>query len=144
MSVVELYTTKDCGLCREAKELLQRLQREFPFSILEEVLTEDHPKYKDYVLAVPVIVINNGRALSGQIVESDLRDAMRKEIKPTQSILVFKFLEALGFVTVGAGLFYGVTRNDEWQELYFLIAGVVLFAAGRFLEKRELKKLRAP
>jgi hypothetical protein len=43
---------------------------------------------------------------------------------------------------VAAGLFYGVTRNDEWVELYFFLAGIALFVTGRILERRELKKAK--
>lgn len=142
MNSVRLYSTEDCGLCREAKQILVKLQKEYPFRLDEEILSEKHPQYNQYVLAVPVVIVNERSTLSGRIDERTLREAMRKDFKPTTSLLLFKFLEALGFVTVAAGLFYGVTRNDEWQELYFLIAGVALFAAGRILERRELKKAR--
>jgi thiol-disulfide isomerase/thioredoxin len=142
MNTVELYTTEDCGLCREAKQLLLKLQKEYPFRIEEQLLKEGHPKYKEYLLAVPVLIFNKGTQLSGKIEEEALRAAIKKEFKPSRSIMVFKFFEAMGFVTVGAGLFYGVTKNDEWTELYFLLAGIALFAVGRFLEKRELKKAR--
>jgi thiol-disulfide isomerase/thioredoxin len=142
MNTVELYATEDCGLCRDAKQILLKLQKEFPFRIEEQVLTEKHPKYSEYVLAVPVVVVNHGEVLSGKIEEQALRAAMTKQFKPSRSILFFKFLEAIGFVTVGAGLFYGVTRNDEWIELYFFLAGIALFATGRILERRELKKAK--
>jgi glutaredoxin len=143
VNFVELYTTEECGLCREAKQILLRLQKDFPFRLTEQMLTEGHPKYKEYVLSVPVVIVNGGASFEGRIVEAEVRSAMAKLFKPTRSLLVHKFLEALGFVTVGTGLFYGVTRNDEWQELYFLIAGVVLFAVGRILEKREIRKARS-
>jgi hypothetical protein len=142
MNTVELYTIEDCGLCREAKQLLLKLQKEYPFRIEEQLLKEGHPQYKEYVLAVPVLILNKGAHLSGKIEEEALRAAIKKQFKPSRSIMIFKFLEAMGFVTVGAGLFYGVTRNDEWTELYFLLAGLALFAVGRLLEKRELKNAK--
>ncbi len=142
MNLVELYTTKDCGLCRDAKDLLLRLQKEYPFRLDEKLLTEDHPKYEEYLVAVPVVIVQQAETLSGKIPEESLRLAMQKWFKPSRTISVAKFLEALGFLTVGAGLFYGITRNDEWAELYFLIAGVLFFAIGRFLERRELKKAK--
>ncbi len=142
MNTIELYTTEQCGLCREAKKILLKLQKEYPFRIDEQLLTEKHPKYAEYVVAVPVVIVDHGEALSGRIEEQALRTAIGKHFKPSRSILVFKFLEAMGFVTVGAGLFYGVTRNDEWVELYFFLAGIALFAVGRLLERRELKKAK--
>ena len=142
MNVVELYTTEECGLCREAKEILQQLQKEYPFRIEEQVLSEGHPKYKEYFLAVPVAILNQAETLSGRIEEKALRAAMARLFKPPRVILVSKFLEAMGFITVAAALFYGVAKNDEWVELYFFLAGIALFAVGRFLERRELKRAR--
>lgn len=142
MNTVELYTTAECGLCREAKEILLKLQKEYPFRIEEQILAEGHPKYKEYLLAVPVVIVNQGETLSGKIEEPALRAAMAKRFKPSRSILIAKFLEATGFVTVAAALFYGVTRNDEWTELYFFLAGIALFAVGRILERRILKKAK--
>lgn len=143
MNIVELYTAENCGLCQEAKQVLLKLQKEYPFHLDEQVLTEAHPKYREYVLAVPVVIVQRAERLSGRIEEQNLRIAMKKWFRPSRLIFLSKFLEALGFVTVAAGLFYGVTRNDEWVELYFLIAGIVLFAVGRILERRELKRARA-
>jgi hypothetical protein len=143
MNTVELFTTENCGLCREAKQSLIKLQKEYPFRIEEQLLREGHPKYKEYLLAVPVVVLNNKEHLSGRIEEEALRAAMARQFTPTRPHLVYKFLEAMGFVTVGAGLFYGVTRNDEWAELYFFLSGIALFAVGRFFEKRELKKAKS-
>ncbi len=142
MNVVELYSTKDCGLCSETKKILQKLQSEFPFRIEEVILTESHPKYKEYLVAVPVVIVNGGETISGAIDELRLREALRKNLKPPRLLAVYKFLEALGFLTVAAGLFYGVTRNDEWQELWFFLAGIVVFAVGRILERRELKRAK--
>ncbi len=142
MNVVELYSTPDCGLCREAKQILEKLQNEFPFRISEQILTEGHPKYREYLISVPVVVLNQSRTFMGRIDERALREAMRSDFKPLRHLALYKFLEALGFLTVATGLFYGVTRNDEWQELYFFLAGIAFFAVGRFLEKRDLKKAR--
>ncbi len=142
MNIVELYTTRDCGLCAEAKKTLLKLQNEFPFRLEEILLTEDHPKYKEYLVSVPVVVVNHAETVSGKVDERLLRDAMRKSFSAPRLLPVYKFLEALGFLTVAAGLFYGVTRNDEWQELYFFLAGIGVFVVGRFLEKRELKRAK--
>jgi len=140
MNVVQLYTKEECALCREAKQVLGKLQKEYPFRIEEEVLSEGHPKYKEYFSRVPVAILNRSEIVSGKIDEKIFRAAMAKQFKPPRSILVSKFLEAIGFVTVAAALFYGITRNDEWVELYFFLAGIAVFAVGRFLERRALKK----
>jgi len=47
-----------------------------------------------------------------------------------------KSLEALGIACVMIGLVEGMLGSDMWGELYLSVAGVVVFIAGRRLEKR--------
>ena len=47
-----------------------------------------------------------------------------------------KSLEALGIACVMIGLAEGVLGPNMWGELYLSVAGVVVFIAGRTLEKR--------
>jgi hypothetical protein len=51
--------------------------------------------------------------------------------------LLAKTLQAVGFAHVGIGLFLGVTRDDQWSELYLLLTGMVLFGIGRLIERRS-------
>ena len=51
--------------------------------------------------------------------------------------LLAKTLQAVGFAHVGIGLFLGVTRDDQWSELYLSLTGVALFVIGRLLEPRS-------
>ncbi len=48
-----------------------------------------------------------------------------------------KALEAVGIAVVGWALFFGIARDDMWNELYMSLAGLVLFATGRLLEPRS-------
>ncbi|HEY4613679.1 MAG TPA: glutaredoxin family protein [Bacteroidota bacterium] len=139
MTSVELYVQPDCKLCDDAKNLLKRLKKEAPLDIKFVLLTEDHPKYKEYLVAVPVVVINGARELLGNISEQSLRDALGMAYKLTPVLSGAKFLEALGFITVFVGLIYGF-MGDMWADLYFFLAGIVVFAFGRSLEKREMKR----
>jgi hypothetical protein len=47
-----------------------------------------------------------------------------------------KALEALGIACVMIGLVEGILGSTMWMELYLTIAGIVVFIAGRRLEKR--------
>jgi hypothetical protein len=49
-----------------------------------------------------------------------------------------KILQALGIACVMIGLVQGI-YGDMWGELYLLIAGIVVFYAGRIIEKRKEK-----
>ena len=139
MTTVELYVQPDCKLCDEAKGIIKRLKKEVPLDATQILLTEDHPKYKEYLVAVPVVVINGKRELLGNITEQGLREALGMAYKLTPVLSGAKFLEALGFITVFVGLIYGFL-GDMWTDLYFFLSGIVIFAIGRVLEKREMKR----
>jgi len=47
-----------------------------------------------------------------------------------------KALEALGIACVMIGLVEGIMGSTMWMELYLSIAGIIVFTAGRRLEKR--------
>ena len=47
-----------------------------------------------------------------------------------------KTLEALGIACVMIGLVEGVMGTSMWMELYLSVAGIIVFLAGRGLEKR--------
>jgi hypothetical protein len=53
-----------------------------------------------------------------------------------------KVLQALGIACVMIGLVQGL-YGDMWGELYLLIAGVVVFYAGRVIEKHKARNQRA-
>lgn len=139
MTRVELYVQPACTLCENAKALLKRLRKEVPFELQEIFLSEDHPKYKEYLVSVPVVVVNGAKEISGEITEQRLREALGLVYTFTPRLMIAKFLEALGFMTVFVGFFYGLL-GDMWTDLYFFLAGIALFAIGRMLEKREMQR----
>lgn len=48
-----------------------------------------------------------------------------------------KSLEALGIACVLIGLVDGIMSSTMWMELYLSVAGIIVFTAGRRLEKRS-------
>ena len=50
--------------------------------------------------------------------------------------MLAKALEALGIACVMVGLVEGVLGTTMWMELYLSIAGIIVFIAGRSIEKR--------
>ena len=139
---IELYSKEDCKLCDDARKVLKRLKKEFFFDVKETKLTENHPKFKEYFMAIPVVAINN-RQFSGNIVENELRKFLKDLKPPTRVFYLAKSLEALGFLTVAVGLMYGLV-GDMWTDLYFFLGGILVFSIGRTVEKRELKRERIP
>ena len=55
--------------------------------------------------------------------------------------IVPKGLQALGIAALMIALVQGVF-GDAWGELYLFIGGIVVFYAGRLIEKRTLAKER--
>jgi len=139
---VELFSKEDCKLCDDARKILKNLKKEFYFDIRETKLTEDHPRYKEFFMAIPVVVIKD-KQFTGMIVEDRLRSLFKELKPPTRLFYLGKTLEALGFLTVAVGLMYGLV-GDMWTDLYFFLGGILVFAVGRSLEKREMKRDHIP
>jgi len=137
---VELFSKDECGLCDEARKILKNLKKEFLFDVKEVTLVENHPKFNEYFLAVPVVLVG-GKEFKSQLRESELRDFFKNLKPPTRLFHVGKFLEALGFLTVAVGLMYGL-MGDMWLDLFFFLGGILVFTIGRWIEKRELKRDR--
>lgn len=51
--------------------------------------------------------------------------------------ILAKSLQALGIACVMIGLVEGILGSTMWMELYLSIAGIIVFIAGRSLEKRS-------
>lgn len=137
MTVV-LYSKEECGLCDEARKTLQSLKKEFFFDLEEVKLGENHPKFEEYFLAVPVVVVG-GNEFKSQIREHELRDFLKALKPPTWLFHIGKFLEVLGFLAVAVGLMYGLMGN-MWLDLYFFLGGILVFTVGRAIERRELRR----
>lgn len=140
MQVVELYVAEGCGLCKEVRKLLKEKQRHTSFELNEINLHPDHPKYDEYFLAVPVVVVDGTHVLRGVTTEAQLAGVIAKAPKPSFAFYAGKFLEALGMVTTAFGFMYGLLGN-MWMDLYFFLSGMGVFLLGLFLEKRDQRRL---
>jgi hypothetical protein len=139
MALVELYLTNDCKLCDDAKALLKRLQKEFPFELKPILLSDDHPRFKEFAIAVPVVRIDSTREFMSVISEAELRTYLRDHYPPLFGFYFGKALEALGFLIVALGLMFGI-RGDMWSDLFYLVFGVAVFYLGRWLERASVKR----
>ncbi len=73
MILVELFSKHDCHLCDEAKAVLEKVQREIPFSLKEIKLTDGDEKFEEYADLVPVVLIDRILAFKYRINEHTLR-----------------------------------------------------------------------
>ncbi|MBI4302496.1 MAG: glutaredoxin family protein [Chloroflexi bacterium] len=78
---VVLYTKKGCHLCAKAKDMIHRLQKEFPLALREIDITTDRELLRRYRHDIPVVVINEKTSLKGRIAEAELRQALLTVMK---------------------------------------------------------------
>ena len=115
------------------------MQKEFPFELKLIPLSDDHPKFKEYFIALPVARVDNKREFMSVINEAEFRSFLQEQYPPPLGFYFGKSVEALGFIVVALGLMFGV-RGDMWSDLYYLIAGVAVFYTGRWVERSSVRR----
>ena len=73
MILVELFSKNDCYLCDEAKVVLEKVQKEVPFSLKEIKLAEGDEKFEEYAELVPVVLIDKVLTFKYRVNEPTLR-----------------------------------------------------------------------
>ncbi len=72
---VILWSKPGCCLCERAKEILDRLAKEFLLDIEERDITADPVAFARYCYTIPVVEIVGGPIFEGKITEFWLRKA---------------------------------------------------------------------
>ncbi len=78
MVKITIYSKKECHLCDNAKGILQKMQREFPFSLAEIDIEKNSELFKKYKHLIPVIEIDGEIAFNYKINEAELRKLLIK------------------------------------------------------------------
>jgi len=138
MSVVELFTKNDCKLCDDLKERAVPMAAGLGVDLRIINLREDDPRFKQYRNEFPVLVAENGRTVSGNVSDDALWKLFLSLTPPPRIYYVAKFLQALAIVVVFFGFMYGLL-GDMWTDLYFFLAGIVIFVVGWMIEKHEAR-----
>lgn len=73
MILVELFTKQECSLCSDALIILERVQREIPFTLHEVTILPGDPWFEEYHELVPVVHINREFAFKYRVHEQTLR-----------------------------------------------------------------------
>jgi hypothetical protein len=79
MILVELYSGNDCSLCDDARQVLQKVQREIPFTLREIKLVPGDEHYEDYRELIPVVHINKVLAFKYRVTEQMLKIRLRQQ-----------------------------------------------------------------
>ena len=73
MMLVELYSKNDCSLCDEAFTVLEKVQREIPFTLKVIKLIPGEENFEEYKETYPVIHINKRFAFKHRLNENMLK-----------------------------------------------------------------------
>ena len=68
---VDIYSRPGCHLCEEAKEVIERVRRRFPFTLSEINIETDPDLETLYGTEIPVVVINGNKAFKYHVDETE-------------------------------------------------------------------------
>ncbi|MFD2629113.1 glutaredoxin family protein [Oceanobacillus kapialis] len=77
-STIILYTKENCGLCEEAKGLLESLQLQYPFQMEERDIYTNEEWLQEYQLMIPVVEIDGIQFYGEQLQPEVLQEALSK------------------------------------------------------------------
>lgn len=70
---IELYTKSNCPLCEKARLVLENVEADHPFQLVEIDITQSEELYQKYKNLIPVLKIDGKKEFSGAITEDELR-----------------------------------------------------------------------
>ena len=73
VSIVSMYSRRRCGLCDEAREVIQAERSRTPFAFEETFIDGDDDLEREYGLRVPVILVDGEEAFEYHVDPSELR-----------------------------------------------------------------------
>jgi glutaredoxin len=77
--VVKVYGRKGCKLCKEAVEVIRRVNKEMPFQFSEVDVTTSEDLVRMYANDVPTVFINGKKVFKFKVDEAEFRKRVRKE-----------------------------------------------------------------
>ncbi|MBI3399083.1 MAG: glutaredoxin family protein [Deltaproteobacteria bacterium] len=80
MILVEIYSKKDCSLCKKAKQLIDKINAEMPFSFKEIDIAASEDLLRKYKEDIPTIFINGKKAFKFKVDETEFRKKLRREL----------------------------------------------------------------
>jgi glutaredoxin len=81
MARVTLYTRKDCPLCDEAAQLLQRLAPEFGLEVKAVDIESDPALLERYKESIPALALDGEALLSAPLPESRVRMVLTRRLR---------------------------------------------------------------
>ncbi|ATB32578.1 glutaredoxin family protein [Melittangium boletus] len=81
--IVRLYSKPNCGLCDEAKAVLERVRARLPFELLEEDIRADPAVFAAYRYDIPVVIIGGLVAFKHHLEEAEVERYLRRVLAGT-------------------------------------------------------------
>lgn len=81
MIKIEIFSKKECHLCEEAKEVIDRVRQSsgFPLLVEEVDITTDPSLYERFKEEIPVVLVNGKKAFKYRVEEEALRKKLARE-----------------------------------------------------------------
>jgi glutaredoxin len=75
---VDIYSRPECHLCEEAKEVIDRVRRRYPFSLNLINIDLEPGLVEAYGTEVPVVMINGNKAFKYRVDEVQFEDKVKR------------------------------------------------------------------
>ena len=75
--IIEIYSRPGCHLCDEAKAVIERVQRRFPFALRIINIEGDSNLEAEYGSEIPVIFINGNKAFKYHVDQAKLEKRVK-------------------------------------------------------------------
>lgn len=75
-----MYSRTECGLCDEAREVIQAARAEVPFEFEELFIDGNDDLEREYGLRVPVVLVDGTESFEGPVGPAQFRDALTLSI----------------------------------------------------------------
>ncbi|HEY9206314.1 MAG TPA: glutaredoxin family protein [Candidatus Methanoperedens sp.] len=82
MANVILYSKNGCHLCEVARETLEKIRQEFPFSLTEIDIEKDRTIFEKYKYLIPVIEIDGEPVFKYRINEAEFKRILESKSQP--------------------------------------------------------------
>lgn len=76
--VVTLFTKEGCTLCHKARQIIEKVARDYPLVLEEFDITSDPAIYEQYRYCIPVVHIDGREAFVSKVSELWLRRALTR------------------------------------------------------------------
>ena len=79
MTLVEIYSKRDCHLCDIAKEVVQEVKQSYSFELREILIQEGDEQYEQFKERIPVLFVNGKFAFQYRVNKQEFIKRLQEE-----------------------------------------------------------------